>query len=61
MKPKPLNVIEEFCLQLFDLIGANHNVARACVNSVMHGTRFGVDSHGAVSYTHLTLPTTHDV
>ena len=46
MTPKPLNEIEEFCLQLFDLIGANHNVARACVNSVMHGTRFGVDSHG---------------
>ena len=35
MTPKPLNEIEEFCLQLFDLIGANHNVARACVNSVM--------------------------
>ena len=46
MTPKPLNEIEEFCLQLFDLIGANQNVARACVNSVMHGTRFGVDSHG---------------
>ena len=57
MTPKPLNKIEDFCLKLFDLIGADENVASACVSSVMHGTRFGVDSHGAVSYTHLTLPT----
>ena len=46
MTPKPLNKIEDFCLKLFDLIGADENVASACVSSVMHGTRFGVDSHG---------------
>ena len=46
MTPKPLNKIEDFCLKLFDLIGADENVANACVSSVMHGTRFGVDSHG---------------
>ena len=46
MTPKPLNKIEDFCLKLFDLIGADENVASACVASVMHGTRFGVDSHG---------------
>ena len=46
MTPKPLNEIEDFCLKLFDLIGADENVASACVSSVMHGTRFGVDSHG---------------
>ena len=46
MTLKPLNKIEDFCLKLFDLIGADENVASACVSSVMHGTRFGVDSHG---------------
>ena len=46
MTPKPLNKIQDFCLKLFDLIGAEQNVASACVSSVMHGTRFGVDSHG---------------
>ena len=46
MTLKPLNKIEDFCLKLFDLIGADENVASACVASVMHGTRFGVDSHG---------------
>ena len=46
MTPKPLNKIEDFCLKLFDLIGADEKVANACVSSVMHGTRFGVDSHG---------------
>ena len=46
MTPKPLNKIEDFCLKLFDSIGADENVASACVSSVMHGTRFGVDSHG---------------
>ena len=46
MTPKPLNKIEDFCLKLFDLIGADENMANACVSSVMHGTRFGVDSHG---------------
>ena len=50
MTPKPLNKIEDFCLKLFDLIGADENVASACVASVMHGTRFGVDSHGLFDY-----------
>ena len=38
--------------------GADEPSAAAATRAMMHASKLGVDSHGAVSYTHLTLPTT---
>lgn len=41
-----LNKLQSFCEQVFLAAGANEPTAQAATKAMMHGTRYGVDSHG---------------
>ena len=41
-----LSALERFCLAAFAAIGADQATGMAATRAMLHGTRFGVDSHG---------------
>ncbi|NTJ44762.1 Ldh family oxidoreductase [Agrobacterium larrymoorei] len=42
----PLSFLDRFCRAVFASAGANTATADAATRAMMHGTRYGVDSHG---------------
>ena len=45
-KKYPLDALEQFCHRVLAACGADEPTASAAARAMMHGTRFGVDSHG---------------
>jgi LDH2 family malate/lactate/ureidoglycolate dehydrogenase len=41
-----LEALDRFCRQVFSAVGANEATVDAATRAMMHGTRYGVDSHG---------------
>lgn len=48
----PLAVIEDFCRQVLLAAGADEPTADAATRGMLHGTRYGIDSHGVRLLTH---------
>ncbi len=42
----PLTLLDQFCRAVFGACGADVATADAATRAMMHGTRYGVDSHG---------------
>ncbi len=44
--PAPLAVIDDFCRKVFLAAGTDQETADAATRGMLHGTRYGIDSHG---------------
>ncbi len=42
----PLSAIADFCRKVFLAAGADRETADAAIRGMLHGTRYGIDSHG---------------